>query len=101
MKDDLQQLYGDVLDVWRPWSSALRGRGISGAQHMAENRPAYVAFPSGLGARGVHGTASPSKARAPVFASLISNGQIPSLSPLGFASDVNERARRYLRVRIC
>jgi hypothetical protein len=48
---------------------------------MAENRPAYVAFPSGLGARGVHGTASPSKARAPVFASLISNGQIPSLSP--------------------
>jgi haloacetate dehalogenase len=43
LKDDLQQLYGDVLDVWRPWASTLRVRGISCGHHMAEDAPEDLA----------------------------------------------------------
>jgi haloacetate dehalogenase len=34
--DDMQELYGDVLAVWRPWASDLRGLAISSGHHMAE-----------------------------------------------------------------
>jgi haloacetate dehalogenase len=43
LKDDLEQLYGDVLDVWRPWTTALRGRGIDCGHHMAEEAPEELA----------------------------------------------------------
>ena len=34
--DDLEDLYGDVLAVWRPWAADLRGRPIASGHHMAE-----------------------------------------------------------------
>jgi haloacetate dehalogenase len=42
-KDDLEQLYGDVLDVWRPWCTSLQGRGIDCGHHMAEEAPEELA----------------------------------------------------------
>jgi haloacetate dehalogenase len=39
LRDDLEQLYGDVLEVWRPWTNDLRGRGIDCGHHMAEEAP--------------------------------------------------------------
>lgn len=43
LRDDLEQLYGNVLDVWRPWTTILRGHGIDSAHHMAEEAPAELA----------------------------------------------------------
>ena len=39
LKDDLEDLYGDVLAVWRPWAPILSGRGIDCGHHMAEEAP--------------------------------------------------------------
>lgn len=58
-RDDLELLYGDVLAVWRPWTTALSGRGLDCGHHMAEEVPeelaadllAFFAGP-GLGAGG-------------------------------------------------
>ena len=41
--DDLPELYGDVLEVWRAWADDLRGHGIPSGHHMAEEAPANVA----------------------------------------------------------
>jgi haloacetate dehalogenase len=41
--DDMQQLYGDVLAVWRPWASDLRGIAITSGHHMAEEAPDQLA----------------------------------------------------------
>jgi haloacetate dehalogenase len=41
--DDLQELYGDVLAVWRPWASDLRGVAIASGHHMAEEAPDQLA----------------------------------------------------------
>lgn len=41
--DDLEDLYGDVLAVWRPWAPDLRGRGIDCGHHMAEEAPEELA----------------------------------------------------------
>lgn len=38
--DDLEDLYGDPLEVWRPWASDLRGRPVVSGHHMAEENPA-------------------------------------------------------------
>jgi len=35
-RDDMEQLYGDVLEVWTPWASDLSGRPIDSGHHMAE-----------------------------------------------------------------
>jgi haloacetate dehalogenase len=43
LQDDLEQLYGNVLDVWRPWTTTLRGRGIDCGHHMAEEAPEELA----------------------------------------------------------
>ncbi|EYB69027.1 haloacetate dehalogenase [Deinococcus phoenicis] len=43
LKDDLEDLYGDVLAVWRPWAANLRGHGIDSGHHMAEEAPAELA----------------------------------------------------------
>jgi haloacetate dehalogenase len=43
LKDDLVQLYGDVLDVWRPWTMELCGRGIDCGHHTAEETPEELA----------------------------------------------------------
>jgi haloacetate dehalogenase len=43
LKDDLEELYGDVLAVWRPWAPDLRGHGIDSGHHMAEDAPEELA----------------------------------------------------------
>jgi haloacetate dehalogenase len=41
--DDLADLYGDVLAVWRPWALDLRGGPIDSGHHMAEEAPDLLA----------------------------------------------------------
>jgi haloacetate dehalogenase len=41
--DDLEDLYGDVLAVWRPWAGDLRGGPIDSGHHMAEDAPEELA----------------------------------------------------------
>jgi haloacetate dehalogenase len=41
--DDLPDLYGDVLDVWRAWTKNLRGGPLDCGHHMAEEAPALLA----------------------------------------------------------
>lgn len=43
LRDDLEELYGDVLGVWRPWASRVRGRGLDCGHHMAEEVPEELA----------------------------------------------------------
>lgn len=42
-RDDLERLYGDVLEVWRPWTVVCEGRGIDCGHHMAEEAPTELA----------------------------------------------------------
>ena len=42
-RDDLEALYGDVLEVWRPWARDLRGHAIDSGHHMAEEAPDLLA----------------------------------------------------------
>lgn len=39
----LPRLYGDVLDVWRPWARELTGRGLDASHFLVEDRPGEVA----------------------------------------------------------
>jgi len=41
-QDDLEDLYGDVLAVWRPWAPDLRGATVPSGHHMAEEAPAEL-----------------------------------------------------------
>ncbi|WP_420595175.1 alpha/beta fold hydrolase [Deinococcus sp.] len=43
LKDDLQDLYGDVLAVWEPWTTNLRGHALDSGHHMAEEVPEELA----------------------------------------------------------
>ncbi len=38
-RDDLEELYGDPLEVWRAWAPDLQGHGIESGHHMAEEAP--------------------------------------------------------------
>jgi haloacetate dehalogenase len=38
-RDDLEDLYGDPLAIWRPWAEDLRGRSVDSGHHMAEENP--------------------------------------------------------------
>ncbi len=38
-QDDLEDLYGDVLGVWRAWANDLQGRALDCGHHMAEEAP--------------------------------------------------------------
>jgi len=42
-QDDLEDLYGDVLDVWRAWAGDLHGRALDCGHHMAEEAPEELA----------------------------------------------------------
>jgi haloacetate dehalogenase len=42
-RDDLSELYGDPLEVWRPWAPDLRGGPIESGHHMAEEAPEALA----------------------------------------------------------
>ncbi len=35
-RDDLEDLYGDLLAIWRRWTSVLTGGAIESGHHMAE-----------------------------------------------------------------
>jgi haloacetate dehalogenase len=37
--DDLDELYGDPLDIWRSWADDVTGHGIHSPHHMAEQAP--------------------------------------------------------------
>lgn len=39
LRDDLERLYGDVLSIWRHWTTVLEGHGIDSGHHMAEEAP--------------------------------------------------------------
>ena len=41
--DDMEELYGDVLGVWRQWAGDLRGGAIDSGHHMAEDAPEPLA----------------------------------------------------------
>jgi haloacetate dehalogenase len=43
LQDDLEDLYGDVLSVWRPWAPILSGLPIDCGHHMAEEAPEELA----------------------------------------------------------
>ena len=38
-EDDMEDLYGDPLEIWRPWTNELRGAPIQSGHHMAEEAP--------------------------------------------------------------
>jgi haloacetate dehalogenase len=42
-RDDLENLYGDVLGVWRGWTDELLGERIESGHHMAEEVPEVLA----------------------------------------------------------
>ncbi len=43
-RDDLEDLYGDVLAVWHAWAgNHIEGKGIASGHHMAEENPAALA----------------------------------------------------------
>ena len=39
----LPRLYGDVLDVWRPWAEQVSGRGLDATHFLVEDQPEEVA----------------------------------------------------------
>lgn len=41
-RDDMEDLYGDPVAIWRPWVKTLRGVRIESGHHMAEENPADV-----------------------------------------------------------
>ena len=42
-RDDLEDLYGDVLAVWEPWAPDLRGHALDSGHHMSEEVPDALA----------------------------------------------------------
>jgi haloacetate dehalogenase len=42
-RDDMAELYGDVLAVWRAWTTDLRGSPIDSGHHIAEDAPDQLA----------------------------------------------------------
>lgn len=42
-RDDLADLYGDPVAVWRPWAPDVRGHAIESGHHMAEENPGDLA----------------------------------------------------------
>ncbi len=63
-RDDLPDLYGDPLAVWRPWAADLTGRSIDSGHHVAEEAPRQLSealgkFLSGAAAPGGGSDGSP------------------------------------------
>jgi haloacetate dehalogenase len=42
-RDDMEDLYGDPLAIWRRWAPDLRGQPIESGHHMAEDNPEDLA----------------------------------------------------------
>lgn len=47
LRDDLEELHGDPLVIWRDWADDVQGHGIDSGHHMAEEAP--VALATALG----------------------------------------------------
>jgi haloacetate dehalogenase len=43
LRDDLEDLYGDPLQIWHDWADDVRGRAIDSGHHIAEETPAELA----------------------------------------------------------
>jgi len=43
LRDDLEDLYGDPLMIWRDWADDVHGHGIDSGHHMAEEAPDALA----------------------------------------------------------
>ncbi|KAF4406599.1 alpha/beta fold hydrolase [Streptomyces lycii] len=43
VRDDLEELYGDPLRIWRDWAADVTGHGIDSGHHMAEEAPRELA----------------------------------------------------------
>jgi len=43
LRDDLEQLFGDPVAIWRPWAVDVRGHGIRSGHHVAEEAPEELA----------------------------------------------------------
>ncbi len=39
LRDDLEELYGDPLPIWRAWADDVRGHGVDSGHHVAEEAP--------------------------------------------------------------
>ncbi|MFI6709616.1 alpha/beta hydrolase [Nonomuraea sp. NPDC050478] len=42
-RDDMEELYGDPVGVWRSWADDVRGHAVEGGHHLAEDAPAELA----------------------------------------------------------
>jgi haloacetate dehalogenase len=42
-RDDMEDLYGDPLAIWRDWADDVRGRSLDSGHHMAEEVPGELA----------------------------------------------------------
>jgi haloacetate dehalogenase len=42
-QDDLVELHGDVVEIWRGWADDVRGRGIESGHHIGEDAPEELA----------------------------------------------------------
>jgi haloacetate dehalogenase len=42
-KDDMEDLYGDPLAIWRDWADDVRGQSVDCGHHIAEEAPAELA----------------------------------------------------------
>ncbi|TJZ99813.1 alpha/beta hydrolase [Actinacidiphila oryziradicis] len=47
-RDDMADLYGDVLAVWRGWANDLRGGPVESGHHIAEEAPGDRAAPKAM-----------------------------------------------------
>ncbi len=41
--DDMERMYGDPVEVWRPWCRQVEGHSIKSTHHMAEQAPVDLA----------------------------------------------------------
>jgi haloacetate dehalogenase len=43
LDDDLEQIYGDPVAIWKQWADDVRGFGIESGHHVAEENPTALA----------------------------------------------------------
>ena len=73
-RDDMEYLYGDVIDVWRPWADDVSGAPIESGHHLAEEAPGPFAEQIAAFV-----TPAPAAGRVP---SAVSNSPAPPLPSL-------------------
>jgi haloacetate dehalogenase len=42
-RDDLVDLFGDPIPIWKSWADQVQGRGIDSGHHVAEEQPELLA----------------------------------------------------------